>query len=399
MPAASVKNTVKNISLKALNSLGVSSKYIGTPKSFAITEEWVAANKNKAGVFFKEIYPATSVKEAAPLSVENSIHSIYSNEYSRRRPQAFVACIPNGRVWGRNGTVITPDDILLSDVSREFGKYKGVFDKQHSVFRRFKLGGLQKIKGNVAIVATSGSSNYYHWMFDVMPRFALLQKSGVWDKIDHFIIDYTGQKFQKECLELLGIPLHKIIKSNDQWKFHMEAASLWVPSLPSVLSTVEQWSVDYLGRLFLNITPVTAKRSRKLYISRRKAPSRKLLNEDEIFEELKKSGFEEFFPENYSVKEAAVFFNEATHVVGVHGAGFSNIAFCEAGTRVLDIVAPRHVDGIYWMLTNKVKGKYVYIFAEGERPSENTDLIANKLDEDLYVDIKQFRKAMALLNN
>lgn len=382
--------SIKMWVIRGARLLGLSSKLVGAPRGAMMAKDWWNTYGYSAEASWKTLEPEATIQEPPPVTLESEVHPIYANEFSRVQPEAFVLTLPNGRVWGRNGTVITSNDWVIADVSREFGRYKGVMGPQHSIFRRLYLGKCTRVEKTVAVVSTSGSYNFYHWMYDVLPRFALLQQSGYWSTIDAFVVDYTGSSFQQESLKRLGIDESKIIRSNDQWRFHIEAAQLIVPALPSVLSTMNPWAVDFLRRLFLaDINPGV--KSKRLYISREKAPSRKLIQEGELKAWLEQRGFVAFFPEQHSVAETAELFRQAEWVIGVHGAGFANLAFCSSGAKVLDIVAPRHVDGIYWMLSNRVGARYGYLFGLGERPAAGTDLVAHKVDADVSISLDEFK--------
>jgi capsular polysaccharide biosynthesis protein len=417
MPAQSLKELTKGTLIRTVNRLGISSKYIGTPKSVVKTAEWTDAHRGVAGVFYQEVYPEKTIKELPPVTLETSVHRIYSDEYSRIQPRAFVAGVARGRVWGRNGAVITPDDALIGDISREFGRYGGNLNEAHSIFKQVKLSRLRKIKGRVAVVAAAGSQNYHHWLYDTLPRIGLLKKAGLMKDIDYFILDYSGLKFQKDSLEVLGVPIEKIIPSNDQWNFHVQADELIVTSLPARLGTISEWTVEFLRDTFLSDNTflpdktflpdghgdrVAGGRSqnsrRRLYLSRRKAPSRNLVNEGELLKILGKLDFQPFYPEDHSIRETAAVFSVADSIIGVHGSGFANLAFCSPDTKVVDILAPKHLDPYYWILANFTGSVYAYIFGEGERLPEGADLVRNKIDEDIHVDVAGFEKILKKLS-
>jgi capsular polysaccharide biosynthesis protein len=393
MAAQSLKERTRDTLIRTVNRFGISSKYIGTPKSVVGAAEWTSAHSGSPGVFFEEVYPALAVKERPPVTLEASVHHIYADEYTRTQPQAFVAGIAEGRVWGRNGAVITPDDVLLGDISREFGRYGGISNEAHSIFKQVKLSKIRKVKGKVAVIAAAGSQNYHHWLYDTLPRIGLLAKAGLIKEIDHFIIDYSGLKFQRDSLEVLGIPTEKVIASNDHWNFHIQADELIVTSLPARLGTISGWTVGFLRSVFL---PEVGRdgAGQRLYLSRRKAPSRNLVNEKEILAILVRLGFQPFYPEDHSIRETAAVFAAADSIVGVHGSGFANLAFCGTGTKVIDILAPKHLDPYYWILANSTGSVYGYIFGEGERLPEGTDLVRNKIDEDIYVNPAAFEKIL-----
>jgi capsular polysaccharide biosynthesis protein len=387
MNAHRLKESVQSALIAGINAVGVNSKYLGTPKKMMTVKEWVNGPGQAFDAAFHSLIPPVIVHHPPPITLEPIVHRLFRNEYEYVQPEAFVAVIPEGRVWGRDGAVVAPDDVLLMDVSREFGAYGGVIGKTHSVNKQFTLHKCVRIEGDVAVLAAAGSYCYHHWLYDVLPRIELLNRQNVLRNIDHFVIDYTNLSFQADSLKTLGIPEEKIIRVNDRSRFHIEAERLWVPSLPSRLGTINEWVVNFLRSRFL---PDFKKEKARLYISRRKAPSRKLLNEKELTEYLLTKGFIEFFPEDYSIKTTAGFFAAADFVAGVHGSGFANAAFLSQGARLLDIIAPRHLDPYHWMLANHTGATYGYLFGEGDRPKETVDLVKTKIDEDILIDLNKF---------
>ncbi|MFL5810758.1 MAG: glycosyltransferase family 61 protein [Flavisolibacter sp.] len=391
----SLKRKIKSIAVGGINLFGLSSKVIGTPKRMMTVKDWVDKNGSKYGARFQQLIPSTTVREKPPVTLENKVHDIYAREYVREQPEAFVAIIPSGRVWGRDGAVISPGDVLLTDVSREFGRYGGVTGRDHSINSRLHLSACKKIRGNIAVVASAGASNYHHWLYDTLPRIHLLRLAGLLSQVDYFVMDYTGLHFQKDSLQQMGIPVEKLICCNDPYKFHIEAEQLFVPSLPARLGTSSKWTVDFLRETFLkDRLPQTL----RLYISRRKAQIRKLLNEDEVFEYLKTKGFVEFLPEDHTIEQTASYFASAEFVIGVHGSGFANFAFLSEGSKTVDIVEAWHLDPYYWILSNHTNSTYAYIFGKGDRPDERKDLVVAKVNRDILIDIKELDVLFNRLN-
>lgn len=393
-----MKELIKQSAIKLLKLAGVSSKYAGAPKRCMLMKDWCAADGKAYGATYTELQPSRTVEEAPPVTLENEVHKMYTREYVREEYAIFVAAMNKGRVSGRNCAVITADDTLISDVSREFGAYGGITGQMHSINRRAYLGKCVRIDGTVAVIGTAGAYNYHHWLYDTFARIGILKMAGVFDSIDKFVIDYTGKPFQKECLSVAGIPEDKVIHSGASFDFHIEAERLIVPSLPARLGTISKWTVDFLRESFLGGN-ASRKEFEKLYISRRKAPTRKLLNEDEVFNWLQDHGFIEFFPEDHSIAETAKAFASAKFIVGVHGSGFANFAFLNPGAKVIDIVAPRHLDPYYWILANHTQSRYAYLFGKGSRPEEERDLVISKVDEDIETDMSELKKIYRLLEH
>ena len=75
----------------------------------------------------------------------------------------------------------------------------------------------------------------------------------------------------------------------------------------------------------------------RLYVGRGTSGARGIVNEPELIERLERHGFESVRCETLTVAEQAARFAAAEVVVGPHGAGFTNLAFCRPGTRVVEL--------------------------------------------------------------
>jgi capsular polysaccharide biosynthesis protein len=76
-----------------------------------------------------------------------------------------------------------------------------------------------------------------------------------------------------------------------------------------------------------------------LFLSRRDAKVRLLLNEREIEAALAPLGFVTVVPGEMSVREQVWRFSNARVIVGAHGASFGNLMWAPAGAKVLEIVS------------------------------------------------------------
>lgn len=76
---------------------------------------------------------------------------------------------------------------------------------------------------------------------------------------------------------------------------------------------------------------------RKIYISRKFARRRHLVNEAEWMPRLEREGFENVYLENLTIPEQIQLFQETSHIVAPHGAGLTNIVFTHPSTRILEI--------------------------------------------------------------
>jgi hypothetical protein len=349
------------------------------------------------------IKESEQITETPPIIIGHHISNRFKKYYKRNTLPQFVLKIENGCVMGKDcNFILTEEGALVEEVSREFGQEGGKVPSQFSVLNKLSKK-YKKIKkhGKVAVLSTSGSANFHHWNYDVLPRFESLKKANLLEHIDYFLINYNELPFQKEALQLLGIKEEKIINTKNEpyllWQFDV----LYVPSLTQSLSTISPSVIAFIRNTFLK--PEMALQGittySKIFLSRKNVLTRKIINEQEVMEVFQKNNFVEVYPENYNMQQMAFIMSKATVIASVHGSGLSNLPFINEGTKVLDILAPRHQDPYYWMICNQRKATYVGLFAEGEHPLDTEDLVINKIDNDLLINLDKLNEAIQKICN
>lgn len=263
-------------------------------------------------------------------------------------PETFVSIIPNGRVLYDYGVVVSPNHKLVGDVSINLG---GDSSKHGVMFDRY-LPPVQNIQGSLAVLSSTAHQRYFHWMFDVLPRIEMLKRSQI--LIDSYLIN-CEKSFQRDSIELLGIPKEKII--SPQSNTHIQAEILIVPSLPGKISYVTRRSCNFLRSIFLN-EPAHFESNRYLYITRGDALTRRVLNEDEVLIELTKYGFEFIALEGMPIVEQAKLFASAKIIVAPHGAALTNIVFCQKNSIVIEFMPDTYIEPCFERLANLLSLRY-----------------------------------------
>lgn len=300
-------------------------------------------------------------------------------------PETFVAIVPNGRAWGDffTSAIITPDRHVLKDISTGSAALIASSDK---------LPPVNYIDGKVVFLSVRGVESYYHWILDLVSRFELIHAAGIsLNDIDKFVVNTTIQQFQKETLRLLGIPDEKIIES---YNFpHIQAKNLIIPSLPGS-ARIPKFVCNFLRKEFLKYaTFEQEKRQKRLYISRKLAVSRRIINEDEVVKFLREYGFDTVIFESMSFMEQISFMATAEIVIAPHGAGLTNLIFCNQGTKVIEIFSPNYVNGCFWVIANQVELEYYYLTGY-KIPNQQKHPVA----EDILVDINSLSKIVEFAN-
>ena len=219
---------------------------------------------------------------------------------------------------------------------------------------------------------------YYHWLLESLPK--LLEAEQVSPDLTLLLPASYQEGFYAETLHLLGITRVERLQPNALYQ---------VPQLmlPYATKTMGNYSVAALRELkevfwgALGISLPT-KVSKRLYISRRKATRRKILNELEVEQILTTYGFQIACFEDYSFQEQVRLCADTEVLVSIHGAGLSNMVFLPERATVIEF--RKFDDGENYFFTQlafALQHTYhlVYCAAEDEQKSVQ--------DADLWVDI------------
>lgn len=89
------------------------------------------------------------------------------------------------------------------------------------------------------------------------------------------------------------------------------------------------------------------KKHTKIYLSRRKLVSNRLLNEEQVESIFERYGFKICYPEEMTVEEQVNAMANAIIVAGCAGAAMTNIVFCTPGTKIM-IIVPKEHRSVIW---------------------------------------------------
>jgi capsular polysaccharide biosynthesis protein len=241
----------------------------------------------------------------------------------------------------------------------------------------------RKLPGDWYCLMGHWGGNYNHWMWDELPRlFSALPRLP--DNI-RFIVSDDLSNFQRDTLQLLGITMNRCLPQSVFGETQVER--LWFATLlghsehaataPDIAKEMRDTFVGRLGSL-------ANERKRRVFISRANARYRRLINENELIPELEQLRFEIVRAEEFSFADQVRIFSECAVVLGVHGAGLTNILFAPAGCRVLEIHGPDVTRFHYWVMACTLGHSYDCFVGQAVEGS------AKCMEPDFRVDLKQF---------
>ena len=165
--------------------------------------------------------------------------------------------------------------------------------------------------------------SYYHWLVDCLPRLlTIAQQPGLASL--RLVVGADIALAQLEALAMLGISESRLLRvaPGEACRFD----TLWVPSLWSDEFHLHPAALLWLRRSLLGRAAPPHDGSR-LFVSRRDAAMRHIVNEAEIEGLLAGHGFRTVLAGEMSFAEQLALFSRAQIVVAGTGSGLSNIVF------------------------------------------------------------------------
>lgn len=331
----------------------------------------------------REIIPQAKEKWILPKTVDNDLHPRF-NEQPQKTAGGFISLISGGYSVV-SGAALTAKGELLEQFTEQFTA-KSIRDHKLFTFQINRcFPAISHFETAVASLVADCQSNYFHWLFDVLPKLHLLRKADV--KVEKFYID-NSKKFQRESLSLLGIEQDQIISSSEHPI--ISASTLAVTSFFLTYS-YPRWVFDFIRETFLPKPPPS--NHKRVYISRADARVRHVANESALTALLEKEGFVIMELERLSFLEQIALFKGAEIVVAPHGAGLSNLVFASPGTKVIELGCPRDPCICFWALGNY--RSLDYYFLSGEKDPLHYSP-ADTGHDNIFVDLLKFQKTLEL---
>jgi capsular polysaccharide biosynthesis protein len=130
----------------------------------------------------------------------------------------------------------------------------------------------------------------------------------------------------------------------------------------------------------------------KIYITRRKASRRKIINEVDIIDVVESLDFIVMDCDDRSVRDQVNIFSKAKILCSIHGAGLANMLFMQPDSKILEIRSPITETGAacFWHLSNSISHHYYYIIGKPfGAPNEH-----RPIDFSMYVDPSALYQAL-----
>ena len=278
-------------------------------------------------------------------------------------PDIYFRIFYNARVSATSSSVIDGDKNVF--IERVIHSDQEIFDysagqiKMHGMATAVvRLGDAEKIKKGI-FLGGNGSFNYYHWVIEILSKFQFISAlpscyanypllisedvelvSTFKETVDFFAENHSIVILKKENSYIVDNLIY--IDSPSNLPFNLRNGNVFDLSYVRL----NGGSINYIR------TAVLAKiesclcsnklYSKHIYMGRK--GGRRNYNESEIFMYLEKYGFEKVYMEDLSFQEQVAVVHNADWIVGPTGAAWTNLIFCQSGTKGLCWMAEEYGD-------------------------------------------------------
>lgn len=296
-----------------------------------------------------------SVHTFCPAGPAQDRPDAFRDQVFRRVPEAGLACLRGAYLFSDQGAVLSRDNRLFTEFVHHFDTRTVEAGEYFRPFRTVSMN-VERRPEWIALLAAPEGRNYYHWLFDVLPRLHLLE--GVRPQIEKYALPEALSAVQLESLRYAGVNPSQIFPLVRGRKVYCER--LLVPSLPGSEGSVPDWTVQFLRSTFGAPSRGREPR-RKIYLSRADATERRVVNEPELITLLEARGFDVVTPGDLSFREQVRLFADADTVVGAHGAGLANLVFAD-DCRVVELFSPQYLrPDCYFTLCRQLGHHYRFL--------------------------------------
>ncbi|MFH0756862.1 MAG: glycosyltransferase family 61 protein, partial [Bacteroidota bacterium] len=270
-------------------------------------------------------------------------------------PEMGLLELNYGIIAGPNGWIFTREGYLLPQYSW-YGSHPEEMDPPAETHE------LRKIDGTCLSLTSDWSTvNYGHFLLDGLCRlFLFLQAGYALSDVDYFYCPTTTGS-AKRLLGKLNIPVERCITPDEH--IALQPRLLFAPGFPGVRRVYPRWIPSFLKEAMIE---KTIRPFRWLYIPRN--TTRKVQNETSLISIALDHGFEIFDP--LKCDDPPSVFSEAAVVVSAHGSALADLAFCQPGTSVLELIPSDHMFPYWYTIANAAGMHYFYLV--GQSTEERT---------------------------
>jgi hypothetical protein len=288
----------------------------------------------------------------------------------RHSDATAIVTVPDATVVGYRDTQRNGDYVpgIVTNAGRTLEARELRFRPGHARLMRSSNAMPQRL-GRATWIVERVYHNHSHWLTAHLPKLLLLDERG---ELDDVVLPDDLSPALVDSIRRVGI-------DPDRFRRVDLDRPLVVDELRLLVTDRFRPELIQLAQRALTASAPGSSGARAIFISRRRATSRRLLNETELVEHLAPLGVEAVVMEDLTFDEQVDLMNDASLIVGPHGAGLTNMIACRPGTPVVEIADLEFPNPNFYALACALGHPYSIVDAAsvGDGPLSRRDLVAD----------------------
>lgn len=328
--------------------------------------------KNKA-IKKTGLVKASIVKTIAPHFISSKKIAFKKSDYpSERFPEIYVATIVGATVIGGSNLSIVNNEIISHDlltISTDLTpeeRHLRINRKDNICRLTYKIMTKKHRKlAEAASFVDALSSNYSHWMTEVLPRIVSFCSNNKYKNVSIIIDDKLHKNIMATLEKVVGrrrvylLPMNYMVKIDKLYATSVAGYISYEQRYKYIQASSEGKFNAHAMRLVVSLLkPLNDKKQtpQRIYL-RRSSGYRNLTNQNEIETLLIKHQFTIVDPSKLSFLEQVNYFSKARVIIGPTGASFVNLIFCNKKVNLAILVNnDKNMIYKYWVNLASIMG-------------------------------------------
>ena len=329
----------------------------------------------------KLIYPSEKIKKNKPTNLEPIDEHLFQSKYK----DILFKTIP----FREKKCYILPSGHLFKNFFLN-KKYVNLWIGYSHFFKLYldSIISITKIRKKVKIkkalfVTNTNSTNFFHWYLDVLQKLEFINQ--VNDLKLKIVIPYNHIDKYK-ILSLATFDLDFYFQKKNEIIFVDEL--ILFPDIANMTGNYRKRLVlklrNRLRKYWLKTLDLDSDKKKRIYITRKNASRRRIINENKIIPLLKKLNFHILDFDLLNYEDQLKYILNCDILASMHGAGLTHMLWMKKKSKILEIRARDSKENCYYCLASDLSHQYFYSFADKSN-LEKTNTVS-----DFIIDKKHF---------
>jgi hypothetical protein len=200
------------------------------------------------------------------------------------------------------------------------------------------LGSWTSIISEWCPLSVQSKCNYYHWLFDALPRLGCLKHFPATTRI---LVPRALPAFAMDSLEMLGLKKRCLAPDSN----HLLIDDYYYSGIVGMTGCHNPYAIRFLRKSFLPHAS-SANQPTRFFVARRHS-ARGIINNIEVIDFFQRKGWSVVYLESLSFADQIKLFRDAESICALHGAALANLAWCNPKTFIFEIFSHNYLQGVY----------------------------------------------------